>query len=101
MSLHASTSRNLREMSHVPSQVECERLPDEFVSELRSDVPGDAAQAMLRDWESSVNFYDFPMECWGHLGTTNPLESVFSAVRLRTDATRWMKRRDSAYYLVH
>ena len=47
-----------------------------------------------------VSFYDFPVEHWVHLRTTNPLESVFSAVRLRTDATRRMKRRDSALYLV-
>ena len=46
-----------------------------------------------------MSFYDFPMEHWVHLRTTNPLESVFSAVRLRTDAGR-MKRRDSALYLV-
>ena len=63
-------------------------------------VAGDAADTVLRDWESFVSFYDFPVEHWVHLRTTNPLESVFSAVRLRTDATRRMKRRDSALYLV-
>ena len=56
---------------------------------------------VLRDWEDFVNFYDFPTEHWAHLRTTNPPESVFSAVRLRTDATRRMKRRDSALYLVY
>ena len=35
-----------------------------------------------------------------HLRTSNPLESIFSGVRIRTDATRRMKRRDSALYLV-
>ncbi len=53
----------------------------------------------MRDWEDFVSFYDFPTEHWIHLRTTNPLESVFSAVRLRTDAARRMKRRDSALYL--
>ena len=48
-----------------------------------------------------MSFYDFPEEHWVHLRTTNPLESVFSAVRLRTDAARRMKRRDSALYLVY
>ena len=47
-----------------------------------------------------MSFYDFLVEHWVHLRTTNPLEPVFSAVRLRTDATRRMKRRDSASYLV-
>lgn len=32
--------------------------------------------------------------------TTNPLESVFSGVRLRTDVAKRMKRQDSALYLV-
>ena len=84
-----------------PTRAECERLRDKYVTELRSDGRGDAAETVLRDWEDFVSFYDFPTEHWAHLRTTNPLESVFSAVRLRTDATRWMKRRDSALYLVY
>ena len=49
---------------------------------------------------SFVSFYDFPTEHWVHLRTTNPLESVVSAVRLRTYVTRRMKRRDNALYPV-
>ena len=90
----------MREMSYAPTRVECERLRDEYVSDLRADGRGDAADTVLRDWKSFVSFYDFPVEHWVHLRTTNPLESVFSAVRLRTDVTRRMKRRDSALYLV-
>ncbi len=41
------------------------------------------------------------MEHWVHLRTTNPLESAFSAVRLRTNAARRMRRRDSTLYLVY
>jgi transposase-like protein len=33
-------------------------------------------------------FYDFPLEHWIHLRTTNPVESTFSTVRLRTKVTR-------------
>jgi len=33
-------------------------------------------------------FYDFPAEHWGHLRTTNPIESTFATVRLRTNKTR-------------
>lgn len=29
-------------------------------------------------------FYDFPAEHWGHLRTSNPIESVFATVRHRT-----------------
>jgi putative transposase len=33
-------------------------------------------------------FYDFPVEHWVHIRTTNPIESVFSTVRLRHDKTK-------------
>ena len=33
-------------------------------------------------------FYDFPAEHWVHLRTTNPIESTFSTVKLRTKVTR-------------
>ena len=87
-------------MSYAPSRTECERLRDEYVSELKAGGRSDAAETVLRDWESFVSFYDFPTERWARLRTTNPLESIFSAVRLRTDAARRMKRRYSALYLV-
>ena len=35
-----------------------------------------------------LTFYDFPAEHWLHLRTTNPIESTFATVRLRTTKTR-------------
>ena len=98
--LHAESRRRLKEMSTAPTRSECERLRDEYVVDLNAEGRADAAETVVRDWESFVSFYDFPTEHWVHLRTTNPLESVFSAVRLRTNVTRRMKRRDSALYLV-
>ncbi len=98
--LHSEARRRLREMSVAPTRAECERLRDEYVVDLSADGRTDAAETVVRDWESFVSFYDFPTEHWVHLRTTNPLESVFSGVRLRTDVAKRMKRRDSALYLV-
>ena len=92
--LHPAARRRLREMSYAPTRAECERLRDEYVSDLRTGGRGDAADTVQRNWESFVSFYDFPVEHWVDLRTTNPLESVFSAVRLRTDVIRRTKRRD-------
>jgi hypothetical protein len=36
----------------------------------------------------SLAFYDFPAEHWKHLRTTNPIESTFATVRLRTTRTK-------------
>jgi hypothetical protein len=33
-------------------------------------------------------FYDFPAQHWNHLRTTNPIESTFATVRLRTAKTK-------------
>jgi transposase-like protein len=36
----------------------------------------------------SFTFFDFPAEHWIHLKTTNPIESTFATVRLRTKVTK-------------
>ena len=43
---------------------------------------------ILDDREALLAFYDFPAEHWGHLKTTNPIESTFATVRLRTKVTK-------------
>ncbi|MBW2591929.1 MAG: transposase [Deltaproteobacteria bacterium] len=35
-----------------------------------------------------LTFYDFPAEHWRHIRTTNPIESIFATVRLRTAKVR-------------
>ncbi len=70
------------------------------MAELRSSAQGAAAETVLRDWQDFVTFYHYPKEHWIHLRTSNPIESIFSGVRLRTAATRRMRCRDNALYLV-
>ena len=43
---------------------------------------------MTDDIEALLAFYDFPAEHWVHLKTTNPVESTFATVRLRTRVTK-------------
>ena len=43
-----------------------------------------------------VAFYAYPEPQWQHIRTTNPLESPFAALRLRTDAAKRYKRVDRA-----
>ena len=40
------------------------------------------------DDDELLAFYDFPAEHWIHLRTTNPIESTFATVRLRTKVTK-------------
>lgn len=47
-----------------------------------------ATECLVKDREALLTFYDFPAEHWVHLRTTNPIESTFATVRLRTAKTR-------------
>ncbi len=47
-----------------------------------------AVECVLKDEDALLTFYDFPAEHWRHLRTTNPIESTFATVRLRTTRTK-------------
>ena len=47
-----------------------------------------AAQCLEKDREELLAFYDFPADHWAHIRTSNPIESTFSTIRLRTKKTR-------------
>jgi transposase-like protein len=47
-----------------------------------------AAAKITDDLDMLLAFYDFPAEPWIHLRTTNPIESTFATVRLRTRVTK-------------
>jgi transposase-like protein len=77
----------LHETMEAPTRADAaaalERLRGEF------DAKYPKALAKLdRDWAHLTAFYDFPAEHWRHLRTTNPIESSFATVRLRTKVTK-------------
>jgi putative transposase len=59
-----------------------------------------AVKKITDDQEQLLAFYDFPAEHWIHLRTTNPIESTFSTVRLRTKVTRGAGSRTAALAMV-
>ncbi|MEU9125752.1 IS256 family transposase [Streptomyces sp. NPDC048506] len=59
-----------------------------------------AVKKITDDHEELLAFYDFPAEHWIHLRTTNPIESTFSTVRLRTKVTRGAGSRTAALAMV-
>ncbi len=48
----------------------------------------DACECLSKDKDVLFTFYDFPAEHWIHIRTTNPIESTFATVRLRTEKTK-------------
>jgi transposase-like protein len=60
---------------------------DHFVAVYQAKYPK-ATACLEKDREALLAFYDFPAEHWLHLRTTNPIESTFATVRLRTAKTK-------------
>jgi putative transposase len=63
------------------------RAFDLFVETYQAKFPK-AVACLVKDKEELLVFYDFPAEHWKHLRTTNPIESTFATVRLRTKRTK-------------
>src|SRR5262249_48151471 len=49
---------------------------------------GKAVAKITDDLDELLAFYDYPCEHWVHPRTTNPIESTFATVRLRTKVTK-------------
>ncbi len=48
---------------------------------------------IVDDADTLLAFFDFPAEHWIHLKKTNPIESTFATVRLRTKETQGPRQR--------
>ena len=59
-----------------------------------------ATACLAKDRAGLLTFYDFPAEHWKHLRTTNPIESTFATVRLRTIKTKGCLSRTTALTMV-
>ena len=90
----------LRNIPYAETRAEAERLRRVFTRWCGDNSYDAAREAIERDWERMVTFYDYPREHWRHLRTTNPVESPFAALRLRTDAARRYKRVDRAIAVI-
>ena len=97
---HDQAKLMLRNIPYAESRSEAERMRDVFVRWSRQHSYEAAAESLERDWDRMVTFYAFPKEHWRHVRTTNPVESPFTALRLRTDAAKRYKRVDRAIAVI-
>ena len=59
-----------------------------------------AMNCLEKDKDAMLAFYDFPARHWCHIRTSNPIESTFATVRLRTHKTRNCVSRESIFAMV-
>jgi putative transposase len=86
-SVQAGARRALAEIRDAPDRGHAKRAIEVFARDYGVKWPKAVAK-VTDDAEELLTFYDFPAEHWVHLKTSNPIESTFSSVRLRTRVTK-------------
>jgi putative transposase len=76
-----------------------EKSFDLFVATYQAKYPK-ATDCLSKDREELLVFYEFPAMHWLHLRTTNPIESTFASVRLRTAETKGSGSRSACLTMV-
>ncbi len=75
------------EIYRAATKTDANQAFNRFIKTYQGKYP-EAAECLAKDRDVLLAFYDFPAEHWQHLRSTNPIESTFSTVRLRTGKTR-------------
>lgn len=99
-SLHAKVKGALHEMYGAENKKEALKSFNQFVRLYQDKYPK-ATECLLRDKDRLFTFYDFPAAHWIHIRTTNPIESTFATVRLRTKRTKGCGSRTATLTMVY
>ncbi len=85
--MQPEVKQRLHDIWMAPTKERADRAFDHFITVYQAKYPK-AAECLTKDRDELLCFYDFPAEHWQHLRTTNPIESTFGTVRLRTSRTK-------------
>jgi transposase-like protein len=86
-SAHPAAKRALAEIYNAEDKTHAQAAAKVFAVEFGAKWPKAVAK-ISDDLDVLLAFYDYPAEHWIHLRTTNPIESTFATVRLRTRVTK-------------
>jgi transposase-like protein len=86
-SVQGKAKQLIHEMYLAPTRKAALAAYDQFISSYQVKFPK-ACECLQKDKAVLFTFYDFPAQHWSHLRTTNPIESTFATVRLRTQRTK-------------
>jgi transposase-like protein len=86
-SLQSKAKEHLHDIWMAPGIKEAEKNFDVFIDLYGAKYPK-ATECLGKDRDKLLNFYSYPAEHWKHIRTTNPIESTFATVRLRTKKVR-------------
>lgn len=98
-SIQPKVKEALRDVWMAESRETAEKAVKSFTKCFQAKYPK-ATECLLKDEERLLAFYDFPAEHWQHIRTTNPIESVFATVRLRTHKVKHCGSRKTTLAMV-
>ena len=97
--LQPEAKQKLHEIWMADTRENAHRAFDLFLATYEAKYPK-ACECLAKDRDVLLTFYDFPAEHWIHLRTTNPIESTFATVRLRTKRTKGSGTRTACLTMV-
>jgi transposase-like protein len=83
----ADAKQLLHDMMKAETKANAQASRESFENLYSAKYPK-AVECLTKDWETLTAFFSFPAEHWLHLRTTNPIESAFATVKLRTRVTK-------------
>jgi transposase-like protein len=98
-SMQEKVKGSLHEIWMAPGKQEAQKAFDLALERYGAKYSG-AMECLKKDREELLTFYDFPAEHWIHIRTSNPIESAFSTIRLRTAKTRNCGSRETTLMMI-
>ncbi|WP_075878825.1 IS256 family transposase [Vreelandella massiliensis] len=86
-SVQRKVKADLHEIWMAETRDKAHKAFDRTVKRFDTKYPN-AMACLVKDREALLAFYDYPAEHWLHIRTTNPIESTFATVRLRSKRSR-------------
>lgn len=97
--LEPEVRKDLRAICTSTTRAEASSKIDALARSLSKDYPK-AAACVRDDVDRMLAYFAFPKASWKSIRTTNPIESNFASVRLRTNVAKRLRSGESALYLV-
>ncbi|KUN74830.1 transposase [Streptomyces canus] len=98
-SAQPAAKRAIQEIYNAEDKEHAAKAIETFAKQYGAKYPK-VVKRVTDDKEELLAFFDFPAEHWIHLRTTNPIESTFATVRLRTKVTKGAGNRAAALAMV-
>ena len=85
--LQPQAKRALHKMMYADTRATCEQAIQRFAQDYEAKYPK-AVKSLVTDIARLRTHFEFPAAHWKHIRTTNPIESTFATVKLRTRVTK-------------